>query len=62
MEQSKAMNRNDKGKQSKVKQSTEEVRISEVKQGKAMGRGCGAVGRAAASNTRDLWFESQHRQ
>ena len=62
MEQSKAMNRNDKGKQSKVKQSTEEVRISEVQQGKAMGCGCGAVGRAAASIARDLWFKSQNRQ
>ena len=24
------------------------------------GRGCGAVGRAVASDIRDLWFESQH--
>ena len=27
-----------------------------------LGSGCGTVGRAVASNTRDLWFESQHRQ
>ena len=27
-----------------------------------LGSGCGAVGRVAASNTRDPWFESQHRQ
>ena len=26
------------------------------------GPGCGAVGRAVASNTRDPWFESRHRQ
>ena len=26
------------------------------------GRGCGAVGRAVASDTRDPWFESQNRQ
>ena len=26
------------------------------------GRGCGAVGRAVASHTRDQWFESRHRQ
>ena len=26
------------------------------------GRGCGAVGRAVASDIRDLWFESQHWQ
>ena len=26
-----------------------------------MGSGCGSVGRAVASNTRGLWFESSHR-
>ena len=26
------------------------------------GGGCGSVGRAVASNTRGLWFESSHRQ
>ena len=26
------------------------------------GRGCGAVGRAVASDTRDPWFESCHQQ
>ena len=25
-----------------------------------MGSGCGSVGRAVASDTRDLWFESSH--
>ena len=27
-----------------------------------MGSGCGSVGRMVASDTRDLWFESRHRQ
>ena len=27
-----------------------------------MGSGCGSVGRAVASDTRGLWFESGHRQ
>ena len=27
-----------------------------------LGSGCGSVGRAVASDTRDPWFESRHRQ
>ena len=27
-----------------------------------LGSGCGSVGRAVASDTRDLWFESRHQQ
>ena len=27
-----------------------------------MGSGCGSVGRVVASNTRDPWFKSSHRQ
>ena len=29
---------------------------------KVGGSGCGSVGRVVASNTRDPWFESSHRQ
>ena len=31
-----------------------------IKQYFRLGRGCGAVGRAVASGTRDPWFESHH--
>ena len=27
-----------------------------------MGIGCGAVGRAVVSETRDMWFDSSHQQ
>ena len=28
----------------------------------SLGSGCGSVGRSVASDTRDLWFKSRHRQ
>ena len=33
-----------------------------IKKATKCGRGCGAVGRAVTSDTRDPWFESRHQQ
>ena len=41
---------------------TDDNRRVENKQAKISGSGCGSVGRAVASDSRDPWFESRHRQ
>ena len=38
------------------------VRIFSTKQSLLQGSGCGSVGRAVTSDTRDPWFESSHWQ
>ena len=35
---------------------------TELKRNKELGRGCGAVDRVVALDTRDPWFESRHQQ
>ena len=51
-----------KGQREKRKIETKREQERQSKSLKTLGCGCGTVGRAVASDTRDPWFESQHWQ